>query len=173
MALAIKSIKKIGKTPVFDITVDNAEHYVLDNGVVTHNTGLYYSAQQIFMIGRSQEKGSDGIEGYNFTINIEKSRYVKEKSKLEFNVNFDSGINKWSGLMDLALESGHIKKPSNGWYSRVDTETGEVEEKKWRMKETDTKDFWMPVLTNSTFQEYVQNKYQLAVKSMMQFEDDE
>ena len=61
--------------------------------------------------------------------------------------------------MDLALESGHCKKPSNGWYQRVDVETGEIEEKKWRMRETDDKEFWMPVLTNPGFQNFVQEKY--------------
>ena len=141
--------------------------------VLSGGKGLYYSANQIFMIGRSQDKGSDGIEGYNFSLNVDKSRFVKEKSKLEFNVNFDSGINKWSGLMDLALESGHVKKPSNGWFTRVDQETGEIEEKKWRKADSDSKAFWMPVLTQQSFQDYVKNKYQLCIGAMMQFDDSE
>lgn len=141
--------------------------------VLSGGTGIYYSANQIFMIGRSQDKGTDGIEGYNFTINVDKSRFVKEKSKLEFNVNFDSGINKWSGLMDLALESGHCVKPKNGWYTRVNTETGEIEEKNWRLKDTDCKEYWLPVLTDEKFQNFVESKFKLAHKEMFQFEEDD
>ena len=37
--MKIKTIKAIGKQPVYDLSVENVEHYVLENGVVTHNTG--------------------------------------------------------------------------------------------------------------------------------------
>jgi hypothetical protein len=171
--MKIKSIKSIGKQKVYDVTVEDAEHYVLENGVVTHNTGLYYSANQIFMIGRSQEKDGTEVSGYNFTINIDKSRFVKEKSKLAFSVNFDAGINKWSGLMDLALECGLVKKPSNGWFSHVDAETGEISDKKWRMADTNSKEFWLPVLQQKAFQDFVEQKFKLATASMMQFDDSE
>jgi hypothetical protein len=53
-------------------------------------------------------------------------------------------------------------KPSNGWYSRVNTETGEVEDKKFRAKETFTKDFWLPILTDKTFADYIKDKYQVS-----------
>jgi RecA/RadA recombinase len=128
--------------------------------VVSGGTGIYYSANTIWIIGRSQDKDADGIVGWNFTINIEKSRYVKEKSKLVFNVNYESGISKWSGLMDLALESGHTAKPKNGWYQRVG------DDKNYRLADTENKEFWMPILTDPTFQEYVKNKYQLATHMM-------
>lgn len=134
--------------------------------IVSGGTGVYYSANQIFIVGRSQEKDGTSVTGYKFTINIEKSRFVKEKSKLAFMVDFNTGINKWSGLLDLALESGHVKKPSNGWYSRVDTETGEIEDKKFREADTNTKEFWTPILTDKKFYDFVKTKYRLAVNSI-------
>jgi len=97
--------------------------------IVGGGTGSYYSADNIFILGRQQEKEGTEITGYNFIINVEKSRYVKEKSKIPVSVSFDGGISKWSGLLDIALESKHVVKPSNGWYSKVNSETGEVEEK--------------------------------------------
>ena len=106
--------------------------------IVGGGTGSYYSADNIFIIGRQQEKEGTEVVGYNFIINVEKSRYVKEKSKIPVSVSFDGGISKWSGLLDIALESGHVIKPSNGWYSKVDKETGEVEDKKYRIKDTET-----------------------------------
>ena len=130
--------------------------------IVGGGTGSYYSADNIFILGRQQEKEGTEIVGYNFIINVEKSRYVKEKSKIPVSVSFDGGISKWSGLLDIALESGHVIKPSNGWYSKVNVETGEVEEKKYRIKDTDTKDFWMSIITSKSFNQFVTNKYAVA-----------
>ena len=166
--MQIKSVTPVGKRKVYDISVKDAEHYVLENGVVTHNTGSYYSADNIFILGRQQEKEGTEVIGYNFIINVEKSRYVKEKSKIPVSVSFDGGISRWSGLLDIALESGHVIKPSNGWYSKVDVETGEIEEKKYRLKETDTKDFWMTIISSKSFRDYVENKYTVASGEIMQ-----
>ena len=139
--------------------------------IVGGGTGSYYSADNIFIIGRQQEKEGTEIIGYNFIINVEKSRYVREKSKIPVTVYHDGGISRWSGLLDIALESGHVIKPSNGWYSKVDLETGEVEEKKYRLKDTDTKEFWMPVLMQKSFVEFVKNKYQVGASDILKDED--
>ena len=135
--------------------------------IVGGGTGSYYSADNIFILGRQQEKEGTEIVGYNFIINVEKSRYVKEKSKIPVSVSFDGGISKWSGLLDIALESGHVIKPSNGWYSKRDNE-GVYEDKKYRIKETDTKEFWMPILKQKSFQEFITNKYQISTGSIIQ-----
>jgi len=134
--------------------------------IVGGGTGSYYSADNIFILGRQQEKEGTEVVGYNFIINVEKSRYVKEKSKIPVNVSFDGGISKWSGLLDIALESGHVIKPSNGWYSKVDLD-GVVEDKKYRLKETDTKEFWTPILRNVTFQDFIKQKYRIATGNIM------
>ena len=136
--------------------------------IVGGGTGSYYSADNIFIIGRQQEKEGTEIVGYNFIINVEKSRYVKEKSKIPITVSFDGGISKWSGLLDIALESGHVIKPSNGWYSKVDKDTGEIEQKKWRIKETDSKEFWLPILKQKSFRDFVENRYSVTSGEIMQ-----
>lgn len=138
--------------------------------IVGGGTGSYYSADNIFIIGRQQEKEGTEIIGYNFIINVEKSRYVREKSKIPVTVYHDGGISRWSGLLDIALESGHVIKPSNGWYSKVDLETGEVEDKKYRLKDTDSKEFWMSVLLQKSFVEFVKNKYQVGVSDILKDE---
>lgn len=135
--------------------------------VVGGGTAVMYSANQIFIISKAQEKDGQELVGWNFTINIEKSRFVREKAKLPFTVKFDGGISKWSGLLDIALESGHVVKPSNGWYSKVDLETGEVEAKKYRLKDTDTKDFWMPIVVSKSFNDFVKQHYQISNGSIL------
>jgi RecA/RadA recombinase len=139
--------------------------------VMSGGTGGMYSANQVFIIGKAQEKDGTDIVGWNFTINIEKSRFVKEKSKLPFLVTYKGGISKWSGLLDIAMESGHIIKPSNGWYSRVTVETGEIEDKKWRQKDTDSKDFWMPVVSTKSFQDFIKAKYQVSNTTLITDEE--
>ena len=139
--------------------------------IVGGGTGSYYSADNIFILGRQQEKDGTELTGYNFIINVEKSRYVKEKSKIPVSVSFDGGLSKWSGLLDIALESGHVIKPSNGWYQKVDVETGEMDEKKYRIKDTDTKDFWMPILLSKSFNDFVKNKYSLAMGEMVKADE--
>ena len=139
--------------------------------IVGGGTGSYYSADNIFILGRQQEKEGTEVVGYNFIINVEKSRYVREKSKIPVSVSFDGGISRWSGLLDIALESGHVIKPSNGWYQKVDKETGEMDEKKYRIKETDTKDFWLPILQQKSFIEFVKNKYQVSSSEILRDED--
>ena len=135
--------------------------------IVGGGTGSYYSADNIYILGRQQEKEGTEIVGYNFIINVEKSRYVKEKSKIPISVSFDGGISKYSGLLDIALESGHVVKPSNGWYSKVNTETGEIEDKKYRLKEIDNATFWTDILADVKFKEFVRNKYAIAYGSIM------
>jgi RecA/RadA recombinase len=79
--------------------------------IISGGTGLIYSANQAFIIGKSQEKDGTELAGWNFTLNVEKSRFVREKSKLTFRVLYESGIQKYSGLLDMALEAGLVQKP--------------------------------------------------------------
>ena len=134
--------------------------------IVGGGTGSYYSADNIYIIGRQQEKDGTEIVGYNFIINVEKSRYVKEKSKIPISVSFDGGISKYSGLLDLAIESGHVVKPTNGWYAKVDQSTGEVGDKK-RIADTSTPEFMEPILKDPKFKEFIKHKYEIAYGSIM------
>ena len=136
--------------------------------VVSGGTGIYYSADNIFILGRQQEKDGKDVVGYNFIINVEKSRFVKEKSKIPIEVSWDEGISKWSGLMDMALESGHVIKPKVGWFQRVDMETGEILDKSYRMNDTYSFSFWHPILSCPKFNEFVENKYRVASGNIMQ-----
>jgi RecA/RadA recombinase len=62
--------------------------------VVSGGKGIMYAANTVFIVTKAQEKDGKELSGWNFTINIEKSRYVREKAKLPFQVLYDSGIQK-------------------------------------------------------------------------------
>ena len=139
--------------------------------VVSGGTGVYLSADNIYILGRQQEKEGSDLAGYNFIINVEKSRHTREKAKIPITVKFEGGLSKWSGLLEMALESGHVIKPSNGWYSKVNIETGEVEEKKYREKDTNSSEFWIPVLKQQSFRDFVESKYRVASTEILQDSD--
>ena len=135
---------------------------MFSKAVVSGGTGIYYSADNIYIIGRQQEKTGQDLTGYNFIINVEKSRFVREKSKIPVEVSFEGGISKWSGLLDMAMESGHVIKPNNGWYQRVDMSTGEAVEPKSRKADTYKKDFWLPILSDPTFIDWITTRYTIS-----------
>jgi RecA/RadA recombinase len=162
-----------------DIPMVVVNHIYMEQGmypkaIVSGGTGPYYSADNIFIVGRQQEKEGTEIIGYSFIINVEKSRHVREKSRIPVTVTYDGGINKYSGLLEMALEAGIVTKPSNGWYSRVDA-NGEVEAKKWRLKETDSDNFWNSVLESKVFKDWINKNYQfgsiVSTNSVEEFDD--
>jgi RecA/RadA recombinase len=140
--------------------------------IVSGGTGSYYSADAIWIIGRQQEKEGSEIAGYHFVINIEKSRHVREKSKIPITVTFEGGISKWSGLLDVAEKLGYIRKPKVGWYEAVNPETGEViSEKLMRAKEINNNgDFWKKMFTETSLAESIKNQYTVANKSLVEDE---
>lgn len=164
--MKILNIEKVGKNPVYDISVDEVQHYVLKNGVVTHNTGIMLSSDNVWIVGRSQDKDGSELAGYNFTVRVEKSRYVREKSAIPITVKFEGGMSKWTGLLDIALEAKAVVKPSNGWFSRVNDD-GEIEDKKFRRDATDSVDFWTPVLKTSLFNDYINVHYKVTNGSLL------
>ncbi len=163
--LAMKDIPMI----VVNHTYQTQEMY--SKTVVSGGTGIMYSSDNVFVIGRQQEKEGTDVIGYNFILNIEKSRFAREKSKIGILVTFDGGISKWSGLLDIALESGHVVKPLKGWYSKIDVISGEVIDKKYREADTNNKEFWLPILLDKSFQKFVESKYKLVSENMLSEEE--
>lgn len=137
-------------------------------------TAVMYSANQVFIIGKSQEKdSSDKLIGWNFTINITKSRFVREKSKLPFQVTYKGGVSKYSGLLDIAIESKHLVQPKKGKYQRVDMETGEILPEEYSKKTVNKAEVWEPILACAHFKKFVEDKFQLSSNSLVNEEDDE
>lgn len=134
--------------------------------VISGGQGGILASNDIWIVGRQQEKEGKDIVGWNYIINIEKSRSVKEKSKIPIQVTYDGGISKYTAILEWALESGHIHKPSNGWYQTIDSETGEIGEKKYRARELNGEVF-KPILASESFQEFIRDKFQLKDGSII------
>lgn len=161
--MKVSSLKRVGKRPVFDITVDGVNEYVLENGVITHNTGPMYSANNVFIVGKRQIKEGSEILGWQFILNVEKSRTIREKSAIPFEVTYEDGINVYSGLLDLAKITGHVVCPKMGWYTRPSVSG----DKNWRRADTNTALFWDPLLENQEFLDAVKSIYALESNPLL------
>jgi RecA/RadA recombinase len=158
--------------PMIAVNHTYKEMSLFPKDIVSGGTGGYYSADEIWIVGRQQDKEKSELQGYNFIINIEKSRHVREKSKISVNVTFEGGINKWSGLFDVALDGGYLVKPKNGWYDVVDPSTGELLfDKAFREKELDGT-IWNKLIKETSFPDYINKKFKLSNHNIMNEEEE-
>ena len=134
--------------------------------VVSGGTGIMYSADNVWIIGRQQEKSGTEIQGYHFVINVEKSRFVKEKSKIPITVTWEGGIEKWSGLLDVAIQGGYVVKPKNGWYQAKNPATGEELSGNVRAKQPLNAEFWEYIFSKTDFFDWIQKRFKVAHSSM-------
>lgn len=163
--LAMKNI------PLLAINHTYQEMGLFPKAIVSGGTGIYYSADNIWILGRQQEKKGTDIVGYHFVINVEKSRYVKEKSKIPITVNWEGGVQKYSGLTEVGLAGGYVRKPSAGWYEAVNPVTGEVLSGKVRMDDTLKADFWQKIFMDTNFKDFVQKQYSIGHESLVDMDD--
>lgn len=158
--MKIAKITPVGNQPVYDITVEEDNSYTLANGVKSHNTGIMYSADSVIFVGKRQEKDGTDIVGYNFVLTLEKSRAIREKSKIDVNVTYENGIDRFSSLLEWGVQTGHITVPTQGYYSRACV----PDDKKWRKKAIDGEGqaFWDPILKDPTFAAAVKEMYVIS-----------
>jgi RecA/RadA recombinase len=162
--LAMKNI------PMLAVNHTYKEIGLFPKDIVGGGTGIYYSADNIWILGRQQDKVGTEIKGYHFVINVEKSRYVKEKSKIPISVSWEGGVQRFSGLLDAALAGGYVAKPSNGWYCRVDTTTGELVDPKVRQAQTLEEEFWTPIFEFTDFADFLEKQYKIGLPVQVEME---
>lgn len=141
-------------------------HFYLEQGamypkaIVSGGQAVILVANWIFLISKSVDKEGTELVGNNFTITIEKSRFVKEKSKFKYNVNYKNGIYKWSGVLEWAIEAGLVKQ-SGAWYQLYDFDSQTFAEKKTLSKNIPSS-FYEALLKNEKFKEFIKEKYKLT-----------
>jgi RecA/RadA recombinase len=173
-AKAIKSLfrmitphLRIKDIPLIVVNHTYKEIGMFPKDIVGGGTGSYFAADTIWIVGRRQEKTKDELSGYEFVLNIEKSRQVKEKSKFPVSVKFDLGIERYSGLLENALEAGFVTKPNDGWYLKKGAKT------KVREADTKTAEFWDDILASEEFNEFIRKKYEIAYGDILASGDPE
>jgi len=160
--LATKDIPLLGICHIYQ------DMGLFPKSIVSGGKGLYYAADNIWMIGRQQDKVGTEIQGYHFIINIEKSRFLKEKSKIPISVSWEGGIEKWSGLLEVAKELGYVKNEKQGWWCAFDPATQTALTGNLRAAATMTKEFWQDTIFAKTdFADAVKKHYTISLKYML------
>lgn len=153
--------------PMVIINHTYKEQSLYPKDIVSGGTGGIYNSNDIWIIGRQQAKETQtGPQvGWNFVINIEKSRTVREKSQILVTVKNDGGLQKYSGLWDLAIEAGIVI--NKGAYFEV-----KGFDKNVRKKDLENDiDFWNVWLNDDSFKKFIEAKYQLP-KELIVYADD-
>ncbi len=132
--------------------------------VVSGGTGGMLAADNVWIVTRKQDKETSGKKqtlGFKFIININKSRYVKEKTKLPITVHYVDGIHKYSGLSDLAVEFDIVES------IKIQDIKGKPKGLKYKDREILLKgedvdsDFWEYVLEDSDLKKLIHDNYSL------------
>ena len=111
--MKIVSIKKTTTEKVYDITVDQAEHYILGNGVITHNSGLKYAASSIIYLSKKKDKDGTEVIGNIIHCKNQKSRLTIENKMIDVKLGYQSGIDRYYGLLEFGEKYDVFKKSGN------------------------------------------------------------
>lgn len=125
--------------------------------IVGGGTGGIYSSDTIMTIGKRVIRDGKDLAGHTFILNAEKSRCIKEKAAIPFEVTYDGGLDRYSGLLDIARLVGYVECEKKGWYTRTSVDG----DKNWRRKDTSCAEFWDPLLNDKAFLDAVHKMYSL------------
>lgn len=139
--------------------------------IVGGGTGIEYSSHTVLVMGKRQIKEGSELTGFEFVLNANKSRFIKERSVIPITVTFEGGIDPYSGLLDVAVATGHVVRPNNRTYLRningvLDEDT------KWTRKQLNCGEFWDDILADETFKDAVYKMYSLTSSSSFNLEED-
>lgn len=143
--LKIKKIEHLkDKEDTYDIQIKNTHHYLLENGIVSHNTqdlfpqtvqsggeGLNYSASIIVYLSISKLKTGEeddldlGQSGVVVTAKSRKNRIAKPK-KVKFEIDHSKGVNPYKGLETFCNYENFDKVGIAKVKKEVDKKTGEI-----------------------------------------------
>ena len=76
-------------------------------------SGLKYSASTIAFLSKKKEKDGTDVVGNLIRVKMEKSRLSKENKQIQCLLTYDKGLDRYYGLIDLALEGEIWHKSGN------------------------------------------------------------
>ena len=75
--------------------------------------GLKYAASTILFLSKRKDKNSDGeVIGNIIHCKLYKGRFTKENSMVDLRLNYETGLDPYYGLVDIAVTAGIFKKIS-------------------------------------------------------------
>lgn len=163
-AKQLKSFFRIvtGSVKLLDIPLVAINHTYksqsfIPEDIVSGGQGILLASDNVWIITRKQIKDGTERAGNEFIINVNKSRFVKEKSKFPISVYWQSGIHKYSGLSELAKEFKIIKEEKEGKTKMLKYKDKSIPEK----GNDENEEFWSVILNETNLNELVMKKYKL------------
>ena len=115
-----------------------------------------YMASAVIMLRKSIDKDEKKQKkGSIIRMKSDKNRLAKDEQQAQMYLSFQTGPNKYFGLLEDCLEAGVIEKPSVGWYM------SKFDGKKIREKELYSNKVFTPELLDE-LNEFCNQKYQYA-----------
>lgn len=180
--LSLKIVRKTKmdeKTTVHDIAVQDAHHYILDNGIVSHNSyvptqelsggsGLKYSSDSILTIRKSKDKDGTEVVGVIVKGRMYKSRMSRENQEAAMRISYDRGLDRHYGLLEFGEEEGIIERVGNKYVFPT------IPDKKFFKKEIleQPERFWTREMLD-LLEPAINRKFQYGVKEDMPEEEDD
>ena len=79
---------------------------------ISGGSGLKYAASSICMLTKKKDKDGTDVVGNLIKVRMHKSRFTKENKDVFVKLSYDSGLDRYYGLLDLAEKYNIIKKVS-------------------------------------------------------------
>lgn len=75
--------------------------------------GLRYAASQIVFLSKEKDRDGKDVIGNIIHCKMDKSRFTKENKTVDVRLSYDSGLDRYYGLLDLGVKYGVIQKVGN------------------------------------------------------------
>ena len=79
---------------------------------ISGGQGSRYAASTICLLSKRKDKEGVDIVGNIIRIKMDKSRFTKENRQVEVKLSYETGLDRWYGLVDLAVKYDIFKKVS-------------------------------------------------------------
>jgi len=96
-------------------TYTDASGYI-PRQVMSAGAGLYYNASIVLMLKKRKLVDGKDCKGITITITTDKNRFTPPYRSIVLDLDFENGITKYTGLLDVLVEQGMIEK-RGGWYA--------------------------------------------------------
>jgi RecA/RadA recombinase len=104
---------KLGKAGVAMICTNHVYEKIgayVPTKEMSGGSGTKYTSDLILFLSKAQDKDGTEVVGNIVTAMTFKSRMTRERQKVQVRIRFDSGLDRYYGLVDMALDCGIFKK---------------------------------------------------------------
>jgi len=103
----------IARIPMIITNHTYASMSMYSSAVQSGGEGIRYAASTTIFLSKRKEKEGDEVVGNIIRCTTNKSRFTKENQEVEVLLRFDTGLNKYYGLLEVAEKYGIFKRVGN------------------------------------------------------------